>query len=107
MLRPTREPQEDRDSPDPAEITSDAVGMCPVPAGGGRAAAGKRDWVSPPAAGAPQLPAVQGLGPDAPGWGPLFQQHLAPALLPLFLAEDETRCSCDAGAETLEVCKDA
>lgn len=50
-----------------------------------------------------------GLGPGTPGWGgPLFQQHPAPAnAAPLFLAEDETRCSCDAGEETLEVCKDA
>lgn len=104
MLRPTREPQEDGDSPDPAEIKPNAVGTCPVPAGGGRALSGKQGWDFHPQQPLlpPQLPAVQGWVP-----GLVFQQHLAPALPPLFLAEDETRCSCDAGAETLEVCKDS
>lgn len=108
VLRPTQELQEDRNSPYPAEIIPRAVGTCPVPAGGGKAAAGKQDWISPPAPGAPQLPVVQGWDPALPG-GSLFSSGIwpQPALTPLFLAEDETSCSCGAGAEALEVCKDA
>lgn len=108
MLRPAQEPQEDGDSFYSAKITPKAVGTCPIPAGGGRAAAGKRDWISPPAPSAPQLPAVQGWDPALPGGG-LFSSSIwpQPAVPPFFLAEDETRRSCDAGAETLEVCMDA
>lgn len=79
MLRPTREPQEDRDSPDPAEITPEAVGTYPVPAGGGSAEAGKWDWVSPPAPGAPQLPAVRGWDSALPAGGAAFPAASGPS----------------------------
>lgn len=108
MLGPSREPREDKHSPDPAEIAPGTVGTCPVPAGAGMAVAGKQSWVSPPV-----LPSCQrhrGWDLALLGWGGHFSSlpgaHLASAL-PLSLVGDETRCSCDAGAETLEACEDA
>lgn len=94
-----------RHSPDPTKRAPGTVGTCPVPAGAGRAAAVKWDWVSSPAASGAgagtccSLRGVTDLFSSLPG------AHLALAL-PLSLAGDETRCSCEAGAETLEACED-
>lgn len=65
----------------------------------------KWGWVSSPSASGAgagtccSLRGVMDLFSSLPG------AHLAPAL-PLSLAGDETRCSCEAGAETLEACED-